>query len=124
MGYVVTAPLVVVKDGQGHYHHIYGGAPFPEFASEADRDRFLDEKLIAPEAEAVEDVAPPQDALPAKSAKKDVWVAYAIAKGMPEAEAKAAKKEGLVERFTSTGDQPPADQPPPPPADDPDKLTD
>lgn len=39
------------------------------------------------------------DAPPAKSANKPEWVAYAVSQGMDPAEAEAAKKDDLVERY-------------------------
>jgi hypothetical protein len=61
--------------------------------------------------------------VPAKSANKDTWVAYAVAQGMPEADAKKANKDDLVKAFTEPTDAPPPADPAGDGAGDPDRLT-
>lgn len=95
MAYTVTAPLVVVQDEQGSYHHIYQGAPLPKFVSDEDAERLAEGGLIEQDdAERGE-----QQSRPAKAASKAEWVAFAVAQGMSEEDAEAATKDDLVSAF-------------------------
>lgn len=49
--------------------------------------------VAAPEAAATAGVRPPE------SAKKEVWIAYAVSQGMAERDARALSKAALVEEF-------------------------
>src|SRR5258707_1122996 len=50
----------------------------------------------------LEELRPAGDGLPAKSAAKPVWVAYAVEHGMTQADAEALTKDQLIERVTNT----------------------
>lgn len=73
------------------------GAP----AGDADRVAELEAELAATRAE-LEQLRPAGDGMPAKSASKAAWVAYAVEHGMTQAEAEGITRDQLVERFTNT----------------------
>ncbi len=74
-----------------------------EGAPDADPDRVteLEAEVAALKAE-LEELRPAGDGLPAKSAAKPVWVAYAVEHGMTQADAEALTKDQLIERVTNT----------------------
>ncbi|WP_188197223.1 hypothetical protein [Nonomuraea sp. SYSU D8015] len=41
---------------------------------------------------------------PPESAKKDAWIAYAVARGMNESDARALRKDALIEEFGENAD--------------------
>ena len=51
MTYIVNAPLVIVRDVTGSFHHVYANAPLPDNAHADDVKRFLDEGVIKEAAE-------------------------------------------------------------------------
>lgn len=105
-----NAPLVVAKDKGGLLRYYYAGDPIA-YLSPEDEERLLDDGLVvdvedvlvAPESEPVV-LTPAVDgevARPKQTADKDDWVAYAIARGIPEAEAKAMTKPQLIAAVTT-----------------------
>ncbi|QDF17957.1 hypothetical protein SEA_CLARK_8 [Gordonia phage Clark] len=106
MSYEVIAPLVVAGDPEGKLKYHYQGA-IVEYLSDEDAERFLEGGMVVdlgdePVATAVEaDSAgePAQlGARPPKTASKEVWVEYAIAKhGFTREDAEAASKADLQE---------------------------
>lgn len=73
--------------------------------AEADAKRLEAEEAAKAAAEAeqarIEEQAKAQQTpQPNKSASKPEWVAYAVSQGMPQAEAEAATRDELVQRFT------------------------
>lgn len=102
-----ASPLVLIRDVTGHDHYFYRDEPV---TGEFDKDRIqelLDEGHLV-RAEPVEVEVTPQEArdldVPVRSAKKPVWVQYAIAQGMDPAEANAATKDVLLARFLAPAD--------------------
>ena len=72
--------------------------------------------VLAPTAAAstATEAAPLSDGTrPADSAKKAVWVAYAVTQGMTEEDAKASTVSQLAERFPAEPETPPQDEQPP-----------
>ncbi len=113
MTYIVTAPLVIAADRDGHNHHVYRGGQIG-WLSDAQAEHFLSEGLVekvrggdavlvdggpigalpadAPDPAAVVDNPPP-----AKAAPKADWVDYAVSRGWDRDEAEATSKADLVE---------------------------
>lgn len=62
MGFIATAPLVVVHDDQGRQHYVYGGSPLPEFVSAERAKELAEEGYVADLTEKVAgDVVPTSD---------------------------------------------------------------
>ncbi|WP_162786778.1 hypothetical protein [Janibacter anophelis] len=82
---VAVAPLVVVKDVAGVDHYVYAGQPLTARIPDERRKQLVAEgKLVEVD---LEDPTPAQDVevpteRPTKSAKLDVWRAYASALGV------------------------------------------
>ncbi len=105
MSYIVTAPLVIATDRDGHNHHVYQGGQI-EWLSDAQAKHFLDEGLvevrggnefIVDGGPVVDDDANPP---PAKAAPKAAWVDFAVSKGWDRNEAEATGKADLIEALT------------------------
>ncbi|WP_433592312.1 hypothetical protein [Nocardia sp. CA-145437] len=122
----VTAPLVVAPDAAGLLRYRYRGAVLGVDDIDAEAAaRLLDDGLIEPVDTGlvlVDDEDPGDDeqpvdgdqgdgegqadeqpaavpARPLKAAPKDAWVAYAVSRGMTEAEADAMTRAELVAKF-------------------------
>ncbi len=78
MGYVVTAPLIQARKGDGSFVHIYEGGLLPD-----DQDPAQLEQLLAA-AMVVESGG--TDGPPSGNASADEWRAYALAHGHTEEE--------------------------------------
>lgn len=112
--YQVVAPLAVVQDENGVWHHHYQGAVIEglgreqvdhllglgfiaKFGSDdaviVPGTEFLDAAQIAADAPPVELEAPP------KAARHDLWVDYAAAKGADRTEAESLTKAELIELY-------------------------
>ncbi|AWN05033.1 head-tail connector protein [Gordonia phage MichaelScott] len=104
MSYEVTAPLVVAADPEGKLKYHYQGA-IVEYLSDEDAERFLDGGMVVDLGDdeiGVEPVAVPAPEpvgdRPPKTASKEAWVEYAIAKhGFTREDAEAASKADLQE---------------------------
>lgn len=108
MSYTVTAPLVVAADPEGALKYHYEGA-LVEYLSAEDAERFLADGMVVDlgDTPTVDDVefegegegAPSTVGVrPPKTASKDAWVEYAIAKhGFTREDAEAASKADLQE---------------------------
>lgn len=97
MAYLVTAPLVIVRDDEGMMHHVYQGAPLPQNALAEDVDRFLEEGFIS-ETEAPEpapEESEPVDGAPKGNASREEWAAYAKKKGAPDEQTRPVEEGGL-----------------------------
>lgn len=96
MGYAVTAPLVIVKDDEGHMHHVYQGGRIPSNADEKHVQALLDGDLIeevsdeSSEQAAVEEVEKPDG-----RASREKWAEYAKTKGASDDELKSVEQGGL-----------------------------
>jgi len=103
----VTAPVAGVNT-------VIAGARFADSVATTDdpgavayfrRQGYKVEPASAPEAEADDSAAQasgspaPEDRLPAKGDTKAVWKAYAIGKGMSEAEAEATTRDALAAKY-------------------------
>lgn len=105
-----NAPLVVAKDRSGALRYYYAGDPI-SYLSPEDEERLLDEGLVVdvedvlvapePKPAVLAPAAGGEVARPKQTADKDDWVAYAIARGIPEAEAKAMTKPQLIAAVTT-----------------------
>ncbi|TYB71241.1 hypothetical protein FXF51_02040 [Nonomuraea sp. PA05] len=58
----------------------------------------LPPSLVDVVAAATQGIRPPE------GAKKDAWIAYAVARGMAEADARALRKDALIEEFGENSD--------------------
>lgn len=90
MSYLVTAPLVLAKDQEGHTHHRYQDAVI---------DWLSDEQASHLLAEGMVEKVDGGDGPPAKTAPKPEWVAFAVSKGADEAEANALNKPDLIDLY-------------------------
>lgn len=116
--YQVVAPLVLVKDEAGVTHHAYQGAVLEDlgreqvdhllglgFIAKVGSDaavvvpgrEFLDPAQVE-ESEAEAEAGRPVE-VPAKAARHDLWVDYAVAKGADRTEAQAQTKADLIELY-------------------------
>ena len=91
MGYVVTAPLIQARKGDGSFVHIYEGGNLPD-----DQDPHQLEQLLAGNMVAEQEGDSDK---PAASAAKAKWKAYAVAQGMDEAEADSMTRDELADHF-------------------------
>lgn len=114
VAYKVVSPLAVVQDDSGVWHHHYQGAVIEGFGAEQ-VDHLLglgfiakvgsDEAVVVPGAEFLDtaQVAEVKAArlvdLPAKAARHDLWVDYAVSKGADRTEAEALTKAELIELY-------------------------
>ncbi|MBR7191720.1 hypothetical protein [Gordonia sp. SCSIO 19800] len=111
MSYEVIAPLVVAGDPEGKLKYHYQGA-IVEYLSEEDAERFLDAGMVVENDDIhTESLVPLDDPAdggdpppvgdgvrPPKTASKEAWVEYAIAKhGFTREDAEAASKADLQE---------------------------
>jgi hypothetical protein len=103
MSYKVVVPCVIARDRERHAHHHYEGALIPWLADDQ-AQRFLDEGLV----EKVTGAAPSDssdDGPPAKTALKEEWVNYVVAKTATTNEpvsvedADAMSKADLIELY-------------------------
>jgi hypothetical protein len=102
MSYVVVKPLVIAKQEDGSFVHVYEGGLLPEGT---DSDQV--EQLVADEM--VEKVGKPQaspaakekpvDEKPAGNASHDEWVTYAVSQGVDQDEAVAKSRDELRDLF-------------------------
>lgn len=93
MGYIVTAPLVIAKNGEGGDLYVYEGAPVPEGQSEEWIEQHLDQKMIAEGTSTAAEGAPP------KSASKEEWVDFAVEQGVDPEEAEKLSKADLIKQY-------------------------
>lgn len=111
----VTAPVVVLHDKTGKTHYRYHGAVLRDGEYRADDvDRLLDISMV----EEIDDEPAPAVVpgppvtgepvtggdggaaeRPKQTAPKEAWVAYAVARGMAEAEAEERTKAELIAQF-------------------------
>lgn len=103
MSYTVIGALVIAADPEGKLKYHYQGAQI-EYLSDEDAERFLDDGLVVdndePKALDVGDDDPPAGVdgdKPPKTASKDAWVEYAVAKGMSREEAEEATRADLIQ---------------------------
>ncbi|SIC56369.1 Uncharacterised protein [Mycobacteroides abscessus subsp. abscessus] len=101
MGYLVTAPLVIVKDQVGKLHHTYHGATIP-WLSDEQRDHLLGLGMIqedgtAPVAAVADQGAVETVAKPLSLAPTEDWIKYGVSQGHNEAELKGLEKPELIE---------------------------
>lgn len=115
--HVSVAPLTLVQRSNGTTQYVYLHQVAPTDALPGDLDRLVAEGYLARVETPDTLVQPSVVSMPAKSAPKADWVAWAVSQGASEETAKAAKKEELVGSYGS--DQPPAVAP----VADPDALT-
>lgn len=110
----VTARVTNPLDGQDNVIGFYRGAVLPEGTPQSEIDHLLDvgmiedvdkAALVSPlstddevKAALADDPDGP-GGVPAKSASKADWVAYAVSQGKPEDEANAATKDELVAEY-------------------------
>jgi hypothetical protein len=114
VAYKVVAPLVVVPDVEGVWHHAYQGAVLENLSREQ-VDHLLglgfvakvgsDDAVIVPGNEfldadqiAVQTPELPVEP-PAKVATKEIWVEFAVSRGADRAEAAALSKSDLIELY-------------------------
>lgn len=112
MSYIVTAPLVVVPDDEGKVHYHYRGALLGHLDDET-AEHLLDLGMIE-RAERAERATVPEPTptggqdqgdggtVPrpaAQTAPKAEWVAYAVSKGMTEAEAASLSRAEIAAKF-------------------------
>lgn len=122
--YVLTAPMALVDTNGGTTVYVYRDGVLPADATQQAIEHLLAIGFIteaeqvgglqtvrrgdgslpddgtppAPDATEVDDVDG-DGPIPPKSATKDVWVAYAVSKGMNPAEADAATKDDLIANY-------------------------
>lgn len=105
---VVKAPLVIIRNADGSRQHLYAGTPVPDEVDTEHRDQLLEEGMLAKvdvaDPAPAEEPADTGDKVPAKSASKADWVAYATddARGddrLTKEEADALTKEQLAEKY-------------------------
>lgn len=92
---------VMVKAG-GQFRTLYKDADVPEGA-DADHVKVLVDRGLLVKAEAADEVddVDGDGPIPAKSAAKDAWVAYAVSKGATQQDAEAATKDDLIAAYGS-----------------------
>lgn len=85
MGYVVKSMLVIATDETGRMHHLYQGAPLPEYIGQDELERLAADGMIS-EVEEAEVDEPVVDEAPKGNASREDWAAYAKSKGAPDEE--------------------------------------
>lgn len=93
--YVVTAPLVIVRQKDGSRVHVYAGAPVPKDADREHLEQLIDQDMVEKAAEPESD----EDGAPAKSAAKAEWEAYARAQGATDEDLEGKTKDELVSTY-------------------------
>lgn len=102
--YVVTGALVQVRandaNGNEALVYLYQGSPLPAGVNEATLAHLVGVNLIAKvDGPDVVDDVDGDGPIPAKSAAKPDWVAYAVAQGSDQADAEAATKDDLIATY-------------------------
>jgi hypothetical protein len=108
--YVGIAPLTIVRRSNGQAQSVYAGGPVPADTLQEDLDRFVAEGFIQQVGEDEvggmqnDDPAKYDDpdgpgGVPARSASKVDWVAYAVSQGKSEEEANAATRDELAAEY-------------------------
>lgn len=98
---VAAVDGVMVLAG-GQYRTLYKDGAVPEGA-DAEHVKVLTDRGLLVDAPEVDDVdgddVDGDGPIPAKSANKDAWVAYAVSKGATEDDAEAATKDDLIAAY-------------------------
>lgn len=111
--YQVVKPLVIAKGPEGQDLYVYHGGFVPDGQTDEWIDQHVDEEMIvevsadaaaAAQAQAADGGSSDEgggDAgeLPKANASTDEWRAYAVANGVPEAEAADLSRNELRDRF-------------------------
>lgn len=89
--YQVTAPLVVVKQGDGRYVHVYSGGLLPDDADTDHVAQLVDTGMVAAAGES--------DDKPAGNASREEWEAYAVANGKTAEEMAEMSRNDIRDLF-------------------------
>lgn len=109
--HLVTGPLVIARDTEGHDLYLYQGAVIPATVDAAERKRLVETGLVSegdpydalPDPLAVDDGSTAgdsdDDSKPAGNAAKAEWVDYAVDQGMPREDAEALGRDDLRDKY-------------------------
>lgn len=95
MGLFVKAPLAIVKDVEGKFHHVYEGAPVSFEADKEHLKMLLNDGILGEVEEAAPVEEESSNGAPKGNASREEWAAYATSKGAPEDETKPVDEGGL-----------------------------
>lgn len=91
--YTVTAPLVVLRQQDGSYVHLYEGTPVPDSGDTNHVKQLVDYGMLSAAADE------PADGPPARSASKADWEDYARSQGATDADINGVTKDDLVAAY-------------------------